>query len=309
MNIGVICNSKLSLPSIHSLLQLGHQVSMAMPNENGTAYFEMESFANQFGIQVSKFQKGSLDQELIYWKTINELDFMFVITFPYILSKKLISTLGIHVVNFHFAPLPQYKGAQPVFWMLKNGEKKGGVTAHIMTPEIDGGAIIHFEPYSLPDHETYSSYLTKMSYLNAKVIQKVLQKIGKFNFSKLLKPQNKLIAVYHKKPQLTDVRIDWQSMKAIEIERLCRACNSWNKGALTTLNNSAIKIIEVELLELTHNMEQAGQVIELKNSKKMAISSCDNKYLEITIAYEENLGFFGGERLFELGFTAGAVLH
>jgi hypothetical protein len=54
MNIGVICNSKLSLPSIHSLLQLGHQVSMAMPNENGIAYFEMESFANQFGIQVSK---------------------------------------------------------------------------------------------------------------------------------------------------------------------------------------------------------------------------------------------------------------
>lgn len=308
MKIGVLCNSKLSIPSIQFLVQMGHQVSMVLPKENTEDHAELENFAIHFQIPLVKVQKDQLEHELIFWNASNEFDFIFVITFPYILSKKLIASIGVGIVNFHFAPLPQYKGAQPAFWLIKNGDKRGGITAHLITEEIDGGPIVHFEPYAMLRNDTFGSYLNKMAALNCSVLQKIMPVISKNNWEKQLKKQTVSLATYYPKPQLNDIRINWNEMKAIEIERLCRSCNPWNKGAITTLNNFPIKLVEVEPLSIVSKNERIGQIIEVEKSKKMAVFTCDGKYLEIKIAYDENFGFFGGERLSELGFKAGLTL-
>ncbi len=46
-------------------------------------------------------------------------------------------------VNFHYAPLPQYRGSKPLFWMMKDGVKETGVTVHRMTAgEYDDGPVL-----------------------------------------------------------------------------------------------------------------------------------------------------------------------
>lgn len=45
-------------------------------------------------------------------------------------------------INVHAALLPSYKGATPTNWMIKNGEKIVGLSAHLMNEEIDSGSII-----------------------------------------------------------------------------------------------------------------------------------------------------------------------
>lgn len=47
-----------------------------------------------------------------------------------------------NAVNIHPSLLPLYKGATPTPWMLKNGERIAGITAHLMTENIDEGPII-----------------------------------------------------------------------------------------------------------------------------------------------------------------------
>lgn len=308
MKLGILCNSKLSLPSIHTLVNLGHSIVIGMPEERGVDDYEIEGFANQFQIQVTRFQKQKLTEELIHWKIFSELEVIFVITFPHILAADLITNIKIDIVNFHFAPLPNYKGAQPAFWMIKNGEQKGGIAAHLITKEIDGGPIVHFEPYSLSENETYNSYMTKMSYLNNKVVQQVLEKVKNSQFHKQLKPQSKSNGVYYKKPQFDDVRIDWQKMTAVDIERLCRACNQWNKGALTSINNFPVKIIEVKIINSNSKNEQPGSIFKNTETKEVTIATFDNKQLIIKIAYTEDLGFFSNNKLSELGIQAGARL-
>ena len=308
MKIGILCNSKLSLPPIHTLLNLGHSVFIGMPEEKGVNDFEIEGFANQFGIRITRFQKQKLTEELIHWKVFSELETIFVITFPHILSAKLIENIGIYLVNFHFAPLPNYKGAQPAFWMIKNGELKGGITAHLITKEIDSGPNVHFEPYTLSENETYNSYMTKMSYLNNKVVELVLEKIKVPKLKKHLKTPIKEVSKYYKKPQFDDVRIDWKKMPAVEIEQLCRSCNQWNKGALTSLNNFLIKLIEVKIVESSSKIGTPGSILQNSKTKKLTVTTSDNKELIITIAYSEDYGYYGNENLSELGFQVGSRL-
>ena len=60
------------IPSIQTLLQLGHQISMGLPTEKGDDHFELESSAMQCGIPVHKIEKSQLDQNLSFWKSLNE---------------------------------------------------------------------------------------------------------------------------------------------------------------------------------------------------------------------------------------------
>lgn len=308
MNLGVLCNSKLSLPSVQTLLQLGHSITIGLPELIGKDHAEIEQFAFQYGIPITRLTKETLDTDLIFWKERNGLEFIFVITFPFILSAKIIADIKLDIINFHFTPLPQYRGAQPAFWVLKNGEKNGGITAHVITEKLDEGPIVHFEPYTMQQRDTFGSYLAKMATLNCKVIQKTLIIVSKNNWKKGLKVQNKSLVAYYPKPQLKDIRVDWNTMTAIEIERLCRACNPWNKGVITTLMNFPIKLLEVEPLHLDFGGELPGQIVVIQNPKRIAIATSDRKYLEIKIAYEESFGFFGNDRLSDLGFTEGSRL-
>jgi methionyl-tRNA formyltransferase len=43
--------------------------------------------------------------------------------------------------NFHASLLPEYRGKHPVFWAVKNGETKSGVTAHHLSLKLDEGCI------------------------------------------------------------------------------------------------------------------------------------------------------------------------
>tara|TARA_B100001778_G_scaffold332519_1_gene339006 strand:+ start:205 stop:1077 length:873 start_codon:yes stop_codon:yes gene_type:complete len=282
-------------------MQMGHQVFIAMPQVIAEDHAEIEGFAMHFRIPIIQVDPKKITNELIFWKATSELDCLLVITFPYILSVELIDSIGVEIINFHFAPLPQYKGAQPAFWLIKNGEKVGGITAHLITAKIDGGPVLHFERYPMSSVETYSGYMTKMSSLNVKVIQKVLELLSKNNWKKQLKAQKQSEAKYHSKPQFDDVRIDWNTMKASEVEQLCRACNPWNKGAITIFGNVPIKILEAEHVQGARSSELPGTIVCIEKTNQLAVCTCDEKLLLLKIVYDESMGFYSNDRLSELG--------
>ncbi|TIM27879.1 MAG: hypothetical protein E5Y63_22375 [Mesorhizobium sp.] len=61
-----------------------------------------------------------------------------------IVPPSLLALFGNRAINVHPALLPHYKGPSPRAAMLLDGvaDKFGGVTAHVLTPGIDEGAII-----------------------------------------------------------------------------------------------------------------------------------------------------------------------
>ena len=52
--------------------------------------------------------------------------------------------------NFHPGP-PSYPGVHPANFAIYEGAIRFGVTAHIMTPEIDGGPLVGVDWFDIPD--------------------------------------------------------------------------------------------------------------------------------------------------------------
>lgn len=69
-------------------------------------------------------------------------DLLFSLFSKEIIPSTLLRIPTYGAVNFHPAPLPQYRGVTPTFWAMAEGKKTHGVTLHVLDAGIDTGPII-----------------------------------------------------------------------------------------------------------------------------------------------------------------------
>ena len=59
-----------------------------------------------------------------------------------IFKKPILNLAPRGCINLHTALLPKYRGLMPTFWVLKNNEKKTGLSVFFVDEGIDSGPII-----------------------------------------------------------------------------------------------------------------------------------------------------------------------
>src|SRR4029078_1712177 len=69
-------------------------------------------------------------------------DLILVNSYSMLLPPEILSIPRFECVNVHGAPLPKYRGSNPIQWAIINNETETGVTMHYMTAEFDAGDII-----------------------------------------------------------------------------------------------------------------------------------------------------------------------
>ncbi len=83
------------------------------------------------------------------WK----IDLVFSVFYDKIIKDFFIKKFS-KILNLHNAPLPKYRGVNPINWALKNNETMHGITIHEISPGIDDGKIISQISYSIyPDFD------------------------------------------------------------------------------------------------------------------------------------------------------------
>lgn len=69
-------------------------------------------------------------------------DCIVVVAFGQFLSTPIINLPRYRCMNIHASLLPKFRGAAPINWAIIQGETDTGVTAVVMTPQMDAGDII-----------------------------------------------------------------------------------------------------------------------------------------------------------------------
>ena len=117
-------------------------------------------------IALSGFRTEVIDvsntREAIDHITSKCIDVMVVCTWS-ILSKEIINVPKYGTVNIHPSKLPQYRGALPTLWSLKNGDRESAITYLIMDKAIDAGAIIGQHTFPIREGDDWYSLETKMT--------------------------------------------------------------------------------------------------------------------------------------------------
>ena len=134
----------------------------------------IEAAAGRIGVPVHVVpSKGSWD--------CDSADLAIISSFHRILEKKHLDRFH-RVINIHPSLLPEYKGATPTNWMVRNAEQIVGLTAHQVDEGIDTGPILFqrrvLNPY-LNDHQLRKA----LSFLTRDLIAEI---VGRFpNYEKM----------------------------------------------------------------------------------------------------------------------------
>ena len=275
----VLCGGKFAFQTLQLLAYEKFICAIGIGKSSDTIIEALERESEDSNIGFKSFPNKKSITEMRSWIDIIQPDYIFCISFPFLLPEAVLSYGLDKFINFHPGPLPQYRGPMPIFEVLKNQETETAICAHFMNARFDEGNIIFNDPITIETGETYGKLTVKLS---ERMAQVALNMANMIQFSSTIpsQQQDENLSYYYEKPELTDTYINWKRMSASEIISLINACNPWNTGADASLYGEQIKVISATLLDLPHN-NQTGTIVSMTNTLNIACE--ENQQIAIEI--------------------------
>ena len=304
MKITLISGAVYSIPSINFFCgnkMIHRVVSFGGPNKHSVP---VEHTALALGVPFKRFLKNELKTGFREWLTAEQPDLVLVFGCAYKIPEELFTIPKLGFYNIHFSLLPAYRGRNPLFWQLKNGEQVGGITIHKMVEGFDAGPILIQKEMQIFPGENHGLLSGRLSLASVSFIDQALFKLEKENGTALT-GQNEDALSYAPEPTVNDLRINWETQSAKEIENLVNATNPDYGGAITLFRGQLFRIFEVSPAELPHDtVYTPGTIVHSDVNYGVFVACKDSKFLKIGIAQLPE-GYLSGFKLAQTGIAAG----
>ncbi|MES2382758.1 MAG: formyltransferase family protein [Bacteroidota bacterium] len=308
MNIAVVCNSDvLAFPSIKFLIDNGHLAGVGILEKNIKILKQPLISLGVAESTIGFFEKKNWIAQQKEWLAAIKPDAVWVFGFPWAFPNEILAMPPKGFCNFHFGLLPKYKGADPIFWQIKNGEKNGGVVIHKITEQVDEGPVVWKEEVPIIPGENYGLHTQRMglvvvNILNNLLNEEVLKKAQK-------QEESTETVSFFKKPDTNQLTINWDEQSADEIESLVNASNPKYDGASTKLRGMEVRLLEITPADVNNPPEvKPGTVIHADALYGLIVACRDKKFIRLNILSTRE-GYMSGVKLFALGIKAGDLFH
>jgi methionyl-tRNA formyltransferase len=306
MRIAILCNDRIALPAMDQLFSAGLVVGVGTPARAKEMLPLVKQRCDAYRIPFRSFIKKDFDTALEEWLRSLNPDLVLVKTFPYLISARCISIPSKGFINFHYAPLPEWRGSNPVFWMIRNGESKGGITVHQMNESFDEGPVLLEHPVPISPDVNVGMYYTQLAYAGVQATFDLLQQLYKGTLTP--KEQNAANARWYGRPSVTDLVISWSEMNGMQIRALVNACNPWHKGAVTKWKNWMFGLTDVSISKETHNGKPPGTILSIDERNGFTIACLHDQIINAAVVYCEE-GYYAGHRLSRFGLKKEDLLE
>ncbi|MBA3678850.1 hypothetical protein H0W80_01475 [Candidatus Saccharibacteria bacterium] len=194
-----------------------------------------------------------------------------VLDYGIIIPEDVIDYFEYEIINSHFSLLPQYRGADPIRAAILGGDKTTGVTIMQIVPELDAGAILSWNEYTIPPSITEPDLRVALSEINCAILPETL----KLYLAQELTPiAQDVSAITHSKKVKKENGLLDPSETAVNLERQVRAYITWPKSYIVAQNT---QIVITQALVSSEKMPQG----KLSVSNKKLYFGCKNGSLEI----------------------------
>lgn len=306
MRIAILCNDHLGLVALHQLLPSGLLVAAGSGNRSSEPALVMKGMCDAARVPFVAFSKKDFEKELMKWLDTYKPDVVLVKTFPRLIPAAALSIPKHGFINFHYAPLPEFRGANPVFWMIRNREQNGGVTVHQMDNSYDSGNILLSLGVPLTQDKNYGLYCTQLAWAGAQLTINLLEKLQTGTLIPVSQDASK--AKWYRRPSVDDMTIRWKEMNAISVKALVKACNPGLKGAVASYNGWLFGITEAEVAEDWKGVHpEPGTILTIDGEKGTLIACAEQTYLYLEVFYCRE-GFYPGYKIKVFGMDVNCVL-
>ena len=195
-------------------------------------------------------------------KTLSDLnpDFLIVVAYGKILSKKTLSIPKIMPINIHGSLLPILRGASPVEHALLNGFCITGTTLQKMDYKLDEGDIILQEEFKIPKNWQFYELYEEIKKSGVNLLKEFFSDVDKYILN--MKKQDDKKATYCKKIKKEDGKLDFTN-DALSLHNMTKAFVRY-PTAFCFYDNFMIKVFKSEY-QKSDNNSNFGKILEANN--------------------------------------------
>jgi methionyl-tRNA formyltransferase len=267
-------SSTFSLPFLQQLAQLSELVLVVStedkPKDRGKKIVSnyVKSYATDMGLPVDA-PANIRDKEWIHRIKLLQADLIVTASYGKILPEDLLQIPKYGCINLHPSLLPEYRGADPIFWQLFNGCHQSGISLFKMSPKLDQGEILLREVFEILDQDNYETLENKAIKAGLELQKKFLHLLENGNIPKSL-PQAQGNYFYARKITERDEKINWNKNRR-EIQNLTRALCP-RVGAYTIFKGKRIKIFDAKPVPFQERLAPGSIIIQ---NKKILVRAND----------------------------------
>lgn len=212
---------------------------------------EMQSIVQDSPV-LSVNNKQELDRLVQEERFSSELGIL--IDFGIIVSKSVIDSFKLGIINSHFSVLPEWRGADPISFAILSGQKSTGVSVMALVEAMDEGPLLCYETLALTGKENSTQLTNRLVKLSYELLKKDIPRLMSGEI-KADKPQTITTrsASYSRKLTKEDGVLDFNK-PARELEREVRAFIEWPKSR-TQLATKDVVVLKARVDE-----SQSGEV-------------------------------------------------
>lgn len=273
MRIGILTSGRLGYNVFSELIeQIDQPLFIATDGQSETVIQEAKK--NQIPLFIGNPRNGALVEFIKQHQM--ELDLILSINYLFLLDEKLLDFLPLSI-NIHGSLLPKYRGRTPHVWAIINGEKKTGVTAHVIDSGCDTGDVVKQQIVPIENHDTGSIMLEKYEQIYPNLLLSVIKDMQSGKLLRNKQEDRKATSFGKRTPD--DGLINWSWHKE-RIRNWVRAQAHPYPGAFTWLEGQKVVIDEVKYSELGFSDTTENGTI-LQNGE-IPIIKCPNGAVELS---------------------------
>lgn len=278
----ILCGGKYAFKTLQKLAFENFLCGIGIGKSSSLVIEALETESENNNLAFKSFPDKKSISEMKSWIEKLKPDFIFSISFPFLIPEDVLSYGKEKFINFHPGPLPQYRGPMPIFEVLKNQEKSTAISVHFMDSKYDQGPIIFKDPLKIEQNDTYGKLAVKLSDHTAQV---ALNMANMIQYAEKIPSsiQESKDAYFYEKPEFSDTCIKWKNMTADEIIALINSCNPWNIGADTSFEGEQIKIIAASLYNKPHQNLNPGTITSITEDGNISVACSDDQQVSIEI--------------------------
>ncbi|WP_440055530.1 formyltransferase family protein [Pseudoalteromonas sp. T1lg65] len=288
----VFTGSCLCLPVIEHLNRTGLLKCVVLPDgEPNSDLIQLQHWLKQQQIETLNYSKQD-DKTLISNLDRLQVNSGLIYLFRHKVTSTLIQYFDHSLVNIHPSPLPNYRGPQPLYWQIRNGETSTKLTLHKVTEELDSGDIGCSIEIDIHPFETIKCLHQKVAQALPYLVSHYIQLAQENNLTWEKQPvtSNKYAPLVTQK----DLFIDWYKQRSCEIVNMVRAGNADVTCAMLRFRQSVFQLIQASQVDCSISGVKPGTIIQLDKNVGLVVKTRDGAIkLEIIGAQQ---GYFDGYR-------------
>jgi methionyl-tRNA formyltransferase len=200
-----------------------------------------------------------------------------IVDYGVIVSRKVIDSFPLGIVNSHFSLLPEWRGADPITFAILSGQSRTGVSLMLIVEKLDEGPLLAQSAFDIPDEYTTPQLTESLIELSNKSLENIipLWLHGKIDAGpqEQVSIADSMKPTYSRKISKNDGTLDW-TKKAANLEREIRAYIDWPKSR-TILAGKEIIITKAHVEHNMQNKIKPGTLNVDPGSNVLRIATAD----------------------------------